>query len=148
MNFALIFIVRRVFYRIGDFFHHWYVDGSRRLFHNYINALENVDKAFAVHITFRYLFQPLYKDYSPVGRILGPIFRSGRVLIGSAFIAGWTVIFFIMYVVWILFPPALVFYSARPEVFFGNMGTLLSYVQVFLSYLFGLLIQAIRHGTA
>ena len=29
MDFSLIYLVHRFFYRFFDFFHHWYVDGSR-----------------------------------------------------------------------------------------------------------------------
>ncbi|MBD3238201.1 MAG: hypothetical protein GF332_00980 [Candidatus Moranbacteria bacterium] len=37
---------------------------------------------WATYVTARNLFEPLYQDYTVMGRVLGPIFRIGRVLIG------------------------------------------------------------------
>ncbi len=112
MNFAIVYLIHRVLYRIGDFFHHWYVDGSRNFAHAFISLLENLDRAFAVKINFRFLFQPLYKDYTVVGRILGPIFRSGRILIGVVVYAFLSVIFLAIYLAWLLLPPAIIIYAA------------------------------------
>ena len=33
MNFALVYLIRRFLYVLGNFFHHWYVDGSRAILH-------------------------------------------------------------------------------------------------------------------
>lgn len=112
MNFALVYIVQRFVYRIVDFFHHWYVDGSRNAFHYFISALEEVDRAMAIKITLRHFFEPLYKDYTIVGRILGVVFRSGRVLIGGLVYGLLTTIFLAIYIVWLLIP-LLILYGAR-----------------------------------
>ena len=46
-------------------------------------TLTAADQSFAVAITLRHFFEPLYKDYSIVGRVLGIVFRSARVVIGG-----------------------------------------------------------------
>src|SRR3989338_325613 len=97
MNFSLIYLVNRFFYRLFDFFHHWYADGSRVFFHHFISFLERLDKKFAVKITLRYFFRPLCGDYTIVGRILGVIFRSGRILIGAALYLFFSAIFLVVY---------------------------------------------------
>ncbi|HUZ92479.1 MAG TPA: hypothetical protein VNG29_00580 [Candidatus Paceibacterota bacterium] len=112
MNFALTYLIYRFAYRVGDFFHHWYYDGSRNFFHGFISFLESLDRTFAVRLTLKFLFHPLYKDYTIVGRILGFIFRSGRILIGVVVYAFFAVIFFAIYLAWLLVPPALILYAA------------------------------------
>ena len=113
MDFAPISLIQRFFYRFIDFFHHWYVDGSRVIAHRFISTLEVADQTFAVKITLRYFFQPLYRDYSVIGRVLGVIFRSGRILIGAAVYAAIASLFLIFYLAWLAVPPAVLFYAAR-----------------------------------
>jgi len=113
MEFSLAYLAQRILYRIGDFFHHWYADGSRYLVHQFMSALENLDKTLAIIITARHFFEPLYKDYSIIGRILGVIFRSIRILIGLFvyFIIG--MIFVGIYLVWIATPVLLIFFGIK-----------------------------------
>src|SRR6267154_172114 len=83
MDFSLVYLAQRFFYRTFDFFHHWYIDGSRAFGRTFIATLTGIDETMAFAITLRYFFQPLYKDYTIMGRILGVIFRTGRILIGA-----------------------------------------------------------------
>jgi len=111
MDFSLIYIANRVLYRIGDFFHHWYIDGSRRFIHAFISKLEELDKAFAFRVTIKHFFEPLYKDYSIVGRILGIVFRLGRIAVGGVTYAFISVVFLAAYIAWLLIPVAIVVYA-------------------------------------
>ena len=113
MNFALVYIIQRFLYRLGDFFHNWYIHGSRNIFHFFISKMESIDKVFALKVTLRYFFQPLYKDYTVVGRILGVVFRSGRILIAVSFYLVISAIFFLIYLSWLIFPPAILIYAAK-----------------------------------
>lgn len=113
MDFAPIYLLQRFFYRIVDFFHHWYVDGSREIGRRFIGALENADRSLAIKITIRYFFQPLYKDYSLVGRVLGIIFRTGRILIGFAVYVTILALFALFYLAWLAVPALAIFYAAR-----------------------------------
>src|SRR3990167_2139634 len=118
MNFALVYVVQRLFSRVGDFFHHWYVDGSRGFFHAFITFLERLDRTFAVRITMRYFFSPLYKDYTAPGRILGVVFRSGRIVIGLAVYAAAACVFLVLYGAWLVLPALLIFsplYAVRKQ---------------------------------
>ena len=111
MNFAVIYLIQRFFYRIFDFFHHWYEDAVRVFNHWVINFYERLDQTFALRITLRYFFQPLYKDYTVMGRILGVIFRSGRILV-SLIVYGFLGIFAVFfYLLWLTLP-FLVFFLA------------------------------------
>ena len=111
MNFSFVYIAQRAVYRLGDFFHHWYVDGSRRLIHDLVARLEELDKSFAFKVTIQHFFEPLYKDYSIIGRILGVLFRSGRVAVGGFAYAVFSIIFLAIYLIWISIPIALVVYA-------------------------------------
>ncbi len=112
MNFALVYILDRFLYRLVDFFHNWYVHGSKYLIHRFVSALESVDRTIAIKVTFRYFFQPLYKDYTIVGRILGVVFRSGRLLIGGIIYAVLVLLFVGIFIAWLIFPPAILIYAA------------------------------------
>lgn len=109
MNFALVYIVSRFFYRLFDFFHHWYGHGSKRLAHFFISFLERLDRTLAIRITLKYFFEPLYKDYTVIGRIMGAIFRSLRIIIGALVYSFFGIIFLALYLGWIVFLPALIF---------------------------------------
>lgn len=113
MNFALTYLVYRFIYRIVGFLHDWYVHGSRRFFHAFISFLEYFDRTFAVIITLRHIFEPLYGDHSIVGRIVGPVFRSGRIVIGVALYAILALLFLAAYFAWMLVPPFLLFHALR-----------------------------------
>ena len=110
-DFALGYLLHRFFYRIFDFFWHWYVGGSRMIAHAFISTLENIDRSFAVKITLEHFFEPLYKDYSVIGRMLGIIFRSVRVVLGGVVYLIVAALFVVAYLVWIMTLPALIFFS-------------------------------------
>ncbi len=113
MDFAPAYLVQRFLYRLTDFFHHWYVDGSRRIGHQFIATLEDADRSFAVRVTLRYFFRPLYGDYTIIGRVLGVIFRTGRILIGGVVYAVIALLFLLFYVVWLAIPAVIIFNAAR-----------------------------------
>ncbi len=113
MDFAPAYLVQRFFYRLTDFFHHWYVDGSRRIGHRFITTLEGADRSFAVKVTLRYFFRPLYGDYTIIGRILGIIFRTCRILIGGVVYAVIALLFLLFYVIWLATPAVIIFNAAR-----------------------------------
>ena len=112
-DFALGYLLHRFFYRIFDFFRHWYVGGSRIIAHAFISTLENIDRSLAVKITLQHFFEPLYKDYSVIGRLLGIIFRSFRVVFGILIYVAIAACFAVAYVAWILALPTLIFFSIR-----------------------------------
>lgn len=113
MDFAPLYLVQRFFYRVADFFHHWYVDGSRAIAHKFMGTLEEIDQTLAIKVTLRYFFEPLYKDYTAIGRMLGVIFRSARIAIAGAVYLLIAAFFALLYLAWIAFPIAILFYAAK-----------------------------------
>ena len=110
-DFALGYLLHRFFYRIFYFFRDWYVGGSRMIAHSFISTLEDMDRSLAVKITLAHFFEPLYKDYSIIGRVLGVVFRFFRVVIGGVVYAIAAVCFICAYLVWVAVPPALIFFA-------------------------------------
>jgi len=106
---ALVYLVHHFFYHLLEFLRHWYVK-SVKIYSNFVlRKLEQIDYVLAWQITLKYLFQPLYRDYSVIGYILGFIFRLGRLLIGTIVYA---FIFFIavaFYIIWLLTPPYIIY---------------------------------------
>ncbi len=113
LDVSLLYIVTHLGRRIADFFRHWYVDGFFRSVDWTLSILERLDKKFAIRITAKNWFQPLFQDYTIIGYIWGFIFRTIRIFFGlgvylafvlfaSALFAGWAILpLFIMYQIFI-----------------------------------------------
>lgn len=114
MDFAPAYLLQRFWYRIEIFFRHWYVGGSRAIGNKFMLALEAADRSFAVKITLLHFFEPLYKDYSAVGIVLGVIFRAGRILIGGAAYLLIAAAFAAFYLAWLLVPIAILRFVLVP----------------------------------
>lgn len=69
-----------------------------------MSTLTAADQSFAVAITLRHFFEPLYKDYSAIGRILGIFFRTVRVVIGGICYLVLALAFAAVYLVWLAIP--------------------------------------------
>lgn len=110
MNFSLTYLAGRLVYRIFDFFHHWYADASKVFLNKLISFLGTLDQKIALRITLRYFFQPLFKDYSFIGRILGVVFRTCRVIAGILVYFFVLAIFIAAYVSWLAAPVILILY--------------------------------------
>ncbi len=113
MDFSVVYLARRFFYRFLDFFHHWYVDGSRAIGRRFMKTLTAADRSLAVAITLRHFFEPLYKDYSVIGRLLGIVFRSVRVAIGAVCYLFLAIVFMILYLIWLAIPAVIIFYALK-----------------------------------
>lgn len=108
MSFSVAYLFARAGYRVALFFRHWYGDGTRAILRQFFGALASLDRTFAVKITLEHFFEPLYRDYTITGRILGLIFRLLRVAVGSIIYAVVAAVFFAYFLIWVLIPPAIV----------------------------------------
>jgi hypothetical protein len=113
MDFAAVYLVQRFFYRIFDFFHHWYIDGSRAIGRSFMATMAAADHSLALKVTVRHFFEPLYKDYTIIGRILGVIFRTCRVAIGLVVYLLLVALLIAVYLVWIAIPFLIFYYAAK-----------------------------------
>ncbi len=105
MLLALRYLVSRFFYRIWEFFVHWYAHGFLFFWEKTFALFASIDQVVALRITLRYFFEPLYRDYTTLGRVLGVIFRSGRVVVGAVAYTTLGMIAIALYIVWAFIPP-------------------------------------------
>ena len=113
MDFSVTYLAGRFFYRIFEFFHHWYIDGSRAFGRGFMATIASADRSLALRVTVRHFFEPLYKDYTFVGRLLGVIFRTGRIVIGLFAYLVIAACFLVAYAVWLLIPFITLYYAAK-----------------------------------
>jgi len=75
----------------------WLIEGPKKYWKKVFTLSVAFESAWATLITLRYFFKPLYQDYSITGRIIGPLFRLGRIIIGVGMhlvlLASYTIIF-------------------------------------------------------
>jgi len=101
---SLVYIVTHLGKRILDFFHHWYIDGFILATHWSYNFLERLDRIFALRITAKNWFQPLYQDYTVIGYMWGFVFRTFRIIAGLIVYALYALFSFSLYLLWAAFP--------------------------------------------
>jgi len=74
-----------------------------------VSFLERLDRTLAFRITLKYLFHPLYQDYTVIGYILGFIFRSFRLVAGGLVYAAIILAAAALYLVWLLVPVFIIY---------------------------------------
>ena len=87
------------------FFHFWYVQSSKDFWNREVAFLKQIEKDLGVIINLKLIFQPIFGDYSYMGRIIGPVFRLGRVFIGFIIMVASIFIVLTIYLLWIILPP-------------------------------------------
>lgn len=78
--------------------------------HMFLSLFERVDRVVALRMTAKYIFHPLYKDYSVVGRVVGFIFRTLRIIIGVVVYAVLGIACLGVYAAWVALPLAVIFF--------------------------------------
>lgn len=113
MNLSVVFLFKRLVFRIFEFLRHWYVRSARIYSDFVITKFERLDRRFAWMVTLKNIFQPLYKDYTIIGYVIGFVFRSMRLLVASIIYVIFFFIAAIVYVVWLAIPPILLLSAIR-----------------------------------
>ena len=90
---------------IINFFSFWYVRSSKAFWRKEISFIKGIERDMGVLINLKLIFQPIFGDYSYMGRVIGPIFRMSRVLIGFIIMAISIVAVTAIYFIWIILPP-------------------------------------------
>ena len=103
------YLARRFIHRVFEFLEHWYWGSFRVAGGKFIDLLKDWDRFFALKITVRYWLQPLYQDRTLIGYILGPIFRTGRIVVGASVYLVAGAIAMLFYLLWLLIPPYIIY---------------------------------------
>lgn len=109
MDLTVVYLLRRFLYRIFEFLRHWYAKSLFLYSHWFFNFLERLDKFFALKVTLHHLFQPLYKDYSLIGYVLGFFFRLGRIAVSSLSYLVIIILAILFYLLWLVAPIFIVY---------------------------------------
>jgi len=90
---------------IKHFFYFWYIKSSEGFWKEEILFIKQIERDIGIIINIKLIFKPIYGDYSYMGRVVGPIFRFGRVIVGIAIITVSAVFITCAYLIWIILPP-------------------------------------------
>ncbi|MDD3006174.1 MAG: hypothetical protein PHX30_01145 [Candidatus Pacebacteria bacterium] len=67
--------------------------------------IKGVGRDIGVLINLKLIFQPIYGDYSLIGKLIGPIFRLCRVFFGILLAIFLSFLIIACYALWLLLPP-------------------------------------------
>ena len=104
---AIKYIAEQFTLWLADFFRHWYFDGLFLFLRTFVKTLSFLDRIFALRVSFKNIFKPMYQDNSFIGYVMGFSFRSLRIitaLISYSFIA---FLFLVAYLIWAAILPYL-----------------------------------------
>lgn len=99
----------QLIHRIFEFLEHWYWGSFQAAGGKFIDLLRDWDRFFALKITIRYWLQPLYQDRTFIGYILGPIFRTGRIIVALVAYLIVAALAGLLYLLWLLIPPYVIY---------------------------------------
>ena len=102
------YVIKTIFKEIGLFFKHWYVDGFLFIYRYFIHIIKILDREWALFVTIKYLFKPLYQDYSFAGYFIGVGFRILRSFVAALIYLFVTLAFLFIYLAWCSVLPILV----------------------------------------
>ena len=91
--------------KVLPFFSYWYITSATRFLHSLQSAWQATEAQIGIIDTFHNLDKPLFQDYSRQGRIIGFVFRLGRIIAGLLTMAGTAAFYAALYVFWLIFPP-------------------------------------------
>jgi len=106
---VLSFAFSQFFYRLFLFLKRWYLEASLDYWAGFFERMRSFDRTLAVWINIRLWLQPLYGDYSIVGRILGPVFRTLRIVCGAFLYALFWAGAFLLWLAWLGAIPFILF---------------------------------------
>lgn len=99
------YLAAHTLHRARVFLEHWYVGGLRVCANITLSILERLERVFAVAVTLRHFFEPLYQDRTFIGYVLGFVFRTLRVFVGALFFAVAVALAGVLYLAWALVLP-------------------------------------------
>jgi hypothetical protein len=101
---AIKYIAEQFVIWVIDFFRHWYIDSLFFFLRVFIKKLYFLDRLFALRVSFKNIFKPMYQDNSFIGYVMGFLFRSIRI--AAALITYSFVVLLLLpaYLVWAAIP--------------------------------------------
>lgn len=88
-----------------NFFYIWYVQGSKDFWNKEISFLGGVERDVGVIVHIKHIFDPLFGDYTYIGRAIGFFFRIGFISFGLLITSISIAAVVLLYFIWIIIPP-------------------------------------------
>lgn len=101
---VFVYLGEQFFVRIAEFLRHWYWGSAQVYFDFVLERFRELDRFLAFKITLQHFFEPLYGDYSIVGRLIGLPLRLGRLLVGAVVYLVLLAAALVLYLVWLALP--------------------------------------------
>jgi len=115
MSLAFVRYLFISFFRLfSDFLKHWYLDVFAFFYEKWWQTLKSLDRFFALPLTFKYYFYPLYSDYTWTGRLMGLFWRTVRLISGLLLYFFISLVFVVLYLFWSALLPYLIFRCFYP----------------------------------
>ena len=89
---------------ISKFAYEWYFTDTKGFWKGVIKFIRIMDGGFGVMANIYNWTSPLYGDYSYVGRAVGPLFRTFRIIGGGIFYIGVFIFAIGLYILWFILP--------------------------------------------
>ena len=105
---------------LRNFLYFWYIKSSGDFWRSEISFIKGIERDIGIIINLKLITQPIFGDYTYIGRIIGPIFRLGRVIFGVIMVSFSLCLVAALYFFWILLPPV------AAIMIFKNLNYLLS----------------------
>lgn len=105
---VFVYLGEQFLFRVAEFLRHWYLGSARVYFDFLIDRFHDLDRFLAFKITLEHFFEPLYGDYSIVGRLIGLPLRLFRLLVGAVVYLVLGAVAIALYAAWWLLPVYLV----------------------------------------
>lgn len=99
-----VYLFKNLFLYIVFFFKHWYYDGLVFIYGKALGAIRNLEKGLAIRLNIRFIFQPLYQERNIYGYVLGFLFRSFRIVVGTLLYLLIFIVAAAAYAIWALVP--------------------------------------------
>lgn len=97
-----------LFSPIIKFFYGWYIDDTINFWSWFVGFLKMLDRDIGLIGNVQNWTSPLYGDYSYLGRVAGPIFRTMRIFFGMSLYTVLILISLAVYLFWIILPMAVI----------------------------------------
>ncbi len=107
---SLKLVVVDILGSIGHFPFWWYTKGFKMATIFVFGKISDAEKALAIRIQLRYLFKPMYADYTKSGRAISVVMRLIVLGFKSVIMAVALVFWLIVLVIWITLPPTAIYF--------------------------------------
>lgn len=106
---SLLRFVKFFYKSLYDFLYFWYFKGSLDFWRRELDFIKSTERDMGLVLNLKLITQPIFGDYTYMGRIIGPIFRLFRVLSSVIILLISCLAIIVAYFIWIALP-LVVFY--------------------------------------